>query len=100
MATNSVSISIDGDTDELVLPQGVYKLEITATEWDGATATLKEVGVGTAVAVDDPYNAGNALARTANGKMIETRGGTKFLLTVSGAGESTDSVTLTAHRAE
>ena len=66
-----VEATADGATASIHLPTGIFALEIKADAWDGASATLQE-GYGSVFSdSDDPYNTGNALTRTANGKIIE-----------------------------
>lgn len=98
MVTEVVATA-DGDTDAIYLPPGYWKLEIAADTWDGASAILKEGKSGSYVGVDDPYNAGTAVTRTADSYMLETKGGTYFILTVSSFGGSTDNLRLTAYQA-
>ena len=86
----------DGATDSIHLPPGVYVLEIYADTWDGASATLQEGYASSFVNSDDPYNTGNALTRTANGKVVVAQGGCEYRLNVSSFGGSTAGLKLTA----
>ena len=93
-----VTATGDGATSSIHLPPGVYVLEIKATAWDGVSATLQE-GYGSVFAdSDDPYNTGNALTRTADGKLIVAQGGCEFRLNVSSYGGSTSGLMLTARQ--
>ena len=68
-----IEATADGTTASIHLPTGIFALEIKADAWDGASATLQE-GYGSVFTnSDDPYNTGNALTRTDNGKIIVTR---------------------------
>ena len=91
-----VTATGDGATSSIHLPPGVYVLEIKATAWDGASATLQEGYVSSFVDSDDPYNTGNALTRTANGKVVVAQGGCEYRLNVSSFGGSTAGLKLTA----
>ena len=88
----------DGATDSMALPQGDWLLEISASSWDGASATLQESLSGDAFAdSDDPYNTGSALTRTANGKLCVVAGGCRVRLNVSSYGGSTAGLKLVAN---
>lgn len=84
----------DGATNYITLPPGVFTAQISADTWDGASATLQEGSAGDFVDCDDPYNTGNALTRTANGKLITIQGGLSYRLNVSSYGASTSGLAL------
>ena len=91
-----IEATADGATASIHLPTGIFALEIKADTWDGASATLQE-GYGTVFTnSDDPYNTGNALTRTDNGKIIVAQGGCEYRLNVSSFGGSTAGLKLTA----
>jgi len=90
----------NGATDALSLTPGDWLLEISATTWDGASVTLQESLSGDSFAdSDDPYNTGNALTRTANGKLAVCFGGCRVRLNVSSYGSSTAGLKLVANPA-
>ena len=98
MAT--IEISGDGASEALQLGEGEHVIEISATTWDGASATLQESVSGSAfVNSDDPYNTGSALTRTANGNCFRVTGGCSYRLNVSDYGGSTAGLKLIANRA-
>jgi hypothetical protein len=83
-----VTVAGDGASDEIVLGEGDHVGCIEGTTWDGASATLQETLGDSFVDSDDPYNTGNALTRTANGKLFRLTGGTRYRLNVSSFGST------------
>ena len=89
-----------GSSPGMLLPKGKHLLFIRATTWNGASVTLQEAEnnvAGEYVNSDDPYNTGNDLTRTANGKGIVAYGGCYIRLAVTG---SPTGLTLTRQDAE
>jgi hypothetical protein len=89
----------NGASEVINLPPGRYLLEITATVWDGATAVLESAGSGGFDGVDDPYNSGNDVSRTADGQLVGAYGGARYRLNVSDYGDDTAGLRLIAHQA-
>lgn len=96
-----VTATADGVSEAINLGQGEFYLQIVADTWGGSTSVALQEGSGatsTFVASDDPYNTGNAIARTANGKMLLVRGGISYRLNVTSYSGSAN-LRLVAHRA-
>lgn len=83
-----IEITGDGASDVFDAGEGDHVGCIEATTWDGASATLQETLGESFVDSDDPYNTGNALTRTANGKSFRMTGGTRYRLNVSSFGST------------
>ena len=92
-----IAITGNGASESISLGTGSFVLSIEAVAWDGASAVLQEAVGSTFVDSDDPYSTGNALTRTANGKVIVASGGTKYRLNVSSFGGSTAGLRLFAN---
>lgn len=98
MSRPVIEVTGDGATDSIALSPGEWVIEVSATTWDGASATVQESLSGDAfVNSDDPYNTGNALTRTANGKLVAFQGGVRLRLNVSSYGGSTAGLKLIAN---
>lgn len=95
----SVTATTDGASDGVALPVGDYALQIVATAWDGASATLQSSvdGVGYADA-NDP-DTGEIFTATANSKVVRAIGGAFYRLNVSSYGASTAGLKLIANPA-
>ena len=95
-----IDVTGDGATDAIVCGEGDHIGAIEATTWDGASVTLQESVSGSAfVDSDDPYNTGNALTRTENGKAFRLTGGCQYRVNVSSYGGSTAGLRLVVNRA-
>lgn len=95
-----VLVSGNGFSDVITLPGGEYALGIEAIEWDGASVTLQEAVVEGFANSVDPYNTSISLTRTANGPIIVASGGSKFRLSTSNYGASTEGLRLIAVRSD
>ena len=95
-----IPITGNGASASITLATGVHALSIEAVVWDGASVVLQEAVDGAFFDSDDPYNTGNALTRTANGKVIVANGGIKYRLNVSSFGASTAGLRLLDGRSE
>lgn len=92
-------VTSTGYTDEIQCGVGDQVAIIEATTWDSASVTLQE-GAGDSWAdCDDPYNTGNALTRTANGKAIRLTGGLSYRLNCTTYGASTAGLRLVINQA-
>jgi len=84
-----IEVTGDGASDVYVAGEGDHVGCIEATTWgETTTATLQETLGSSFVDSDDPYNTGNALTRTANGKSFRMTGGVIYRLNVENYGSS------------
>lgn len=73
----------NGNFEIAKLAPGRHMIELVADDWGGATVVLESASEDDWEAVDDPYNSGNDVSRTANGPMIGVFGGVKYRIAVS-----------------
>lgn len=99
MAGNIIEVTAEGASAEFMADAADYVVTIEATNWDSSSVTLQETAGSSFQDSDDPYNTGNALTRTDNGKSVRVSGGLKYRLNCTTLGGSAAGIRAIFNRA-